>query len=183
MSSNTVLLTRPGHTPQVKSYGWGEPPVYRTTCTCGWCGITILTPYYADPDAEVEAMIEPYRTIARQYGRDIMLNDNETYGTSDDAFRQALAHLNYDPATDRLAVMEALIEATTTLNDTLAAPGMTIDQIKTAGKPVTAALSNLSAAATRLKVWESGPLPIPAERDPDGLRLLAEVRTSPPTTT
>lgn len=183
MTSNTVLLTRPGHIPSVKQVGWGEPPTYYTTCTCGWRGVTIRTPYYADSAAEVEAMMEPYRALARQYGRDIMLNDNEAYGTSDDAFRQALAHVNYDSAADHNTVTQALTDATKTLRDALATPSMSLDEIEAAGKPVAVALSDLSAAATRLRVWESGLLPIPAERDPEGLRLLAEVRNNRSTTT
>lgn len=177
----STLLTRPGHQPTVTSVGWGEPPTYYTKCTCGWAGITIHTPYYPNAEAEADAMIEPYRTIARTYGPEIMLNDNSAYGTQDDAIRQALAHVGYDPDTDRATVLTALTTATTDLHHLLAT-SPTIDATHQTGRAVRKALADVSAANTRLKAWGDGTLPTLPHRHPEGRRLIAAHQAATRTT-
>jgi hypothetical protein len=176
------LLSTPGHEPLLDDRGWGHhsgPGQIRVACRCGWTGLTVHERWFTPGENEAQTFAEPYCGIVAQYGADVMLSgNNDAYGTREDAIRLYLSHIGYDPDADRKRVLTALTEAADMLKVTIAAPKMTLDatlrDAASTGSLVTDALADLNAAVARVTLWETTPVLVAVQPDPEGRRLIAE---------
>jgi hypothetical protein len=84
-------LAPSGHAPMLTTLGWGEPPSYSTSCSCGWQGLTVGT--YTP-----ELFIKELQPVLATYGPGAMLGEHEVYGDRVDAVMVILEHLRYDAA-------------------------------------------------------------------------------------
>lgn len=91
----------PKHVPRIDALGWGEPPQYYPSCSCGWTGISIDT--YPEESLnrniknhpQVQQLLEKYN-LAK-----IVRKPKEALGTENDAIVQVLHHIDYDPIKDK----------------------------------------------------------------------------------
>lgn len=84
------------HKAIIDKLGWGEPPQYHSSCSCGWIGVEIDT----FPNEETN-FLPALKPLIAKYGiEQIVRGPNDSSGTKEDAVKQVLIHINYDPELD-----------------------------------------------------------------------------------
>lgn len=81
------------HSVSIKTVGWGEPPSYYSSCSCGWNGRIIETDDERKPENFFIESLIPY---LEKYTFEILLGENEIYGNEYTAIREVLEHLQLD---------------------------------------------------------------------------------------
>ncbi len=97
------VLKKTGHTPNIATVGWGEPPTMYSSCSCGWQGMTVRSKSY-------EALAEPFKEFVTAHGDDAILGADELYGDVTDSVRLILEHLELPMKELMLAQEERMVE-------------------------------------------------------------------------
>lgn len=101
------------HQPKIDAIGWGEPPTYYPSCSCGWKGINIdsYPPESLLKGIKESSELKPY---IDKYGLSkVVRQPDEALGVKNDAIIQVLEHIKYNPKLDRtyhLQTVETLIK-------------------------------------------------------------------------
>lgn len=84
------------HIPAITEMGWGEPPQYYPSCSCGWQGVSV--------DTYPQDQLKPYPELIpliEQYGvKQVYRTPRQTLGEKNDALKQVLIHIDYKPEID-----------------------------------------------------------------------------------
>lgn len=84
------------HKAIIDKLGWGEPPQYHSSCSCGWIGVRIDT--FPNEKTNFLPALKP---LIAKYGiEQIARGPNAASGVKEDAVKQVLIHINYDPELD-----------------------------------------------------------------------------------
>jgi len=96
MSNNEYISNDSQHKAVINVLGWGEPPQYHPSCSCGWIGVNIDT--FPNEETNFPHLLKPL--IAKHGLEQIVRLPNGASGVKEDAVKQVLIHINYDPKLD-----------------------------------------------------------------------------------
>lgn len=99
--------TNPQHKPRITEIaGWGEPATFHPSCSCGWYGLVIDT-----YPPEAMQTIPALESLVKEYGaKQVYREKNRTHGVKDDALKQLLLHIDYNPELDAEYSMKKFTE-------------------------------------------------------------------------